>query len=59
MTVSFSGPEASTPAVDSPLTPGVGVGVEPRNSADSKFKEQYGKGFKLTFKDVVDEPNRR
>lgn len=46
ITIPVSGTDASLSSVDRPVVPD--ISVKPRNSADSKFKEQYGKGFKLT-----------
>ena len=54
MTIPLSPTDLSVSSVDRPIVPD--TSLDPRNSADSRFKEQYGKGFKLTCKDILDEP---
>ena len=46
ITTLSSEPRGSSPPDDTPFAPNVDVG--PGKEPDSKFKEQYGKGFKLT-----------
>ena len=45
ITIHNSEPRGSAPSGDTPFVPDIDVG--PGNESDSKFKEQYGRGFKL------------